>query len=116
MKTPANIVLFEEIGRVSVSTACLKECGPDEIVCETLYSTISPGTELRMLAGHYGTAGKFPFVPGYSSVGRIVSVGSDVAGWSEGDLINSRNTLPLVGVQTLYGAPCQLQGSHLTGN
>jgi 2-desacetyl-2-hydroxyethyl bacteriochlorophyllide A dehydrogenase len=104
MKTSANVVLFEEAGRVSVSTAYLKECGPDEIVCETLYSTISPGTELRMLAGHYGTAGKFPFVPGYSSVGRIVSVGSDVAGWREGDLINSRNTMPFVGVETLYGA------------
>ncbi len=104
MNTQANVVLFNEIERVSVSTACLKDCGPDELVCETLYSTISPGTELRMLGGHYGTAEKFPFIPGYSSIGRIVSVGSEVSGWRVGDLVNARNTLPFVDVQTLYGA------------
>ena len=32
MTTSENVVLFEETGRVSVSTACLKECGPEEIV------------------------------------------------------------------------------------
>ncbi len=104
MERTANVVLFEEIGRVSVGVAPLKECGPDELVCETLYSTISPGTELRMLAGHYGTEGKFPYIPGYSSVGKVVAVGSAVTGWRIGDLINSRNTLPFDGVQTLYGA------------
>ena len=57
-----------------------------------------------MLAGHYGTAGKFPFVPGYSSVGRIIAIGANVLGWRVGDLVNSRNTVPFDGVQTLFGA------------
>lgn len=104
MTNKADVVLFEEIGRVSLGVAPLKACGPEELVCETIYSTISPGTELRMLAGHYGTEGKFPYVPGYSSVGKVVSVGSEVAGWRVGDLINSRNTIPFDGVETIYGA------------
>ena len=104
MSITANVVLFEQEGRVIVSSANLRECGADELVCETIYSTISPGTELRMLGGHYGTTGKFPFIPGYSSLGRVVSVGKDVGGWRVGDLINARNTVPFEGVETLYGA------------
>ncbi len=93
----------------------LKKCGPDELVCETLYSTISPGTELRMLAGHYGTEGKFPFIPGYSSVGKVVETGSDVTGWRVGDLINSRNTLSFAGTETLYGAHSRFKVLPSTG-
>ncbi len=109
MATSANVVLFDDINKVSVGTATLKECGPTELVCETLYSTISPGTELRMLAGHYGAQGKFPFIPGYSSVARVVSVGAEVTGWRVGDLVNSRNVSPFAGTQTLYGAHASLK-------
>lgn len=104
MPKNTDVVIFEKTGHVGLGEAKLKECGPGELICETLYSTISPGTELRMLAGHYGTEGKFPFVPGYSSVGKIVEVGADVTGWRVGDLVNSRNTLPFDGIETLYGA------------
>lgn len=104
MAHTANVVLFDKLDHVSMGKAPLKACGADELVCETIYSTISPGTELRMLAGHYGTKEKFPFVPGYSSVGQITEVGSNVTGWRVGDLVNSRNTCPFDGIQTLYGA------------
>ena len=103
MATIANVVLFEEKNRVSVGKAHLKECGPSELVCETLYSTISPGTELRMLGGHYGAEGKYPFVPGYSSFGRVVEVGAEVPGWRVGDLINARNTVAFDDVLALWG-------------
>ena len=62
-----------------------------------------------MLAGHYGTAGAFPFVPGYSSVGRVVEVGAAVRGWRVGDLANCRNTLPFEGVRALYGGHSRLK-------
>ncbi len=104
MKTTANVVLFDSPDHVSTGTATLKECGPEELVCETLYSTVSPGTELRMLAGHYGAEGKFPYVPGYSSVGRVVEVGTRAAGWKVGDLVNMRNTAPFADARALYGA------------
>lgn len=115
MATVADVVLFPETNAVSLGKASLKPCGPREVVCETLYSTISPGTELRMLAGHYGAAGKFPYVPGYSSVGRIIETGSEVEGWRAGDLINTRNTLPFDGVNTLYGAHASVKNLPAAG-
>lgn len=104
MSNSVDVILFEKSEQIGLGNVSLGACGPDEVICETLYSTISPGTELRMLAGHYGTEGKFPFIPGYSSVGRIVSVGAEAMGWRVGDLVNSRNTLPFDGINTLYGA------------
>jgi 2-desacetyl-2-hydroxyethyl bacteriochlorophyllide A dehydrogenase len=103
MSLASNVVLFEQINRVSTAQVSLKPCGPLELVCETLYSIISPGTELRMLAGHYGTTGKFPFIPGYSSVGRVAEVGAKAAGWRVGDLVNCRNTMPFESTLALYG-------------
>lgn len=103
MKNTANVVLFEKINQVGLGTATLKACGPDEIVTETIYSTISPGTELRTLAGHYGAANQFPFVPGYSSVGRVVEVGSEIKAWRVGDLVSCRNPSPLDGTNSYWG-------------
>lgn len=104
MSKTSDVILFQDVNSVSVGAARIKEVGPDEIMCQTLYSTISPGTELRMLAGHYGTAGKFPYVPGYTSIDRVIEVGSNVTGFRVNDLVNSRNTMPFADVTTLYGA------------
>jgi 2-desacetyl-2-hydroxyethyl bacteriochlorophyllide A dehydrogenase len=103
MNRTAQVVLFDKINHVTTGSAALKECAPSEVICETLYSTISPGTELRMLAGHYGTQDKFPYIPGYSSVGKIIALGSEVTGWRVGDLVNMRNTAPFADTTTLYG-------------
>jgi 3-hydroxyethyl bacteriochlorophyllide a dehydrogenase len=104
MSRTARIVLFEENQRVTLGAASLKPCGPRELVVETLYSTVSAGTELRMLTGHYGTAGKFPFVPGYTSIGRVIAVGEQAGAWRVGDLVSARNCEPFDGVDCLYGA------------
>ena len=108
MNTSANVVLFEGINKVGLGTAQLKECGPTEIVTETVYTTVSPGTELRTLAGHYGAAEKFPFIPGYSSVGRVTAVGENAPGWRVGDLVSSRNPSPFEGTHSMWGG----QASH----
>jgi 2-desacetyl-2-hydroxyethyl bacteriochlorophyllide A dehydrogenase len=104
VNTPIRAVVFSEPNKVTLSTVQRNECGPSEIVIRTHYSIISPGTELRMLAGHYGAAGKFPYVPGYTSVGEIIEVGSEAKGWRVGDLVSARNTRPLANMRTLYGA------------
>lgn len=104
MSRTADAILFEKPNQVGLGTVTIKECGPDEIVSEVLYSMISPGTELRMLAGHYGAADRFPYVPGYSSVGRIVEVGAEAEGWRVGDLISSRNTRPYQDTTASWGA------------
>jgi len=109
MKISANVVLFEGVNKVGLGSVGLKECGPAEIVTETVYTTISPGTELRTLGGHYGAADKFPFIPGYSSVGRVVAVGKNATGgWRVGDLVSSRNPSPFEGTNCMWGG----QASH----
>ncbi|MEO7931685.1 MAG: zinc-binding alcohol dehydrogenase [Chthoniobacterales bacterium] len=108
MTNTANVVLFEEINKVGIGTARLKVCASDEIVTETIYSAISPGTELRTLAGHYGAADKFPFIPGYSSVGRVIAVGDKASGWRVGDLVSSRNPVPFEATNSMWGG----QASH----
>ena len=67
---------------------------PDEIVVQNLYSLISPGTELAFYSGtHTGlgdpsnTWAKYPFCPGYSTVGKILAKGGDVLNFREGDTI-----------------------------
>ncbi|WP_165972391.1 zinc-dependent alcohol dehydrogenase [Paenibacillus piri] len=60
----------------------------------TEYSLISPGTELALYTGtHVGLPdpankfAKYPFYPGYSIVGRIAAVGSEVTEFRPGDRI-----------------------------
>jgi len=109
MKNTANVVLFEEINKVGLGTAILNECGPDQIVTETIYSTVSPGTELRTLGGHYGAAGHFPFIPGYTSIGRVIEVGSNAGAWRVGDLVSARNPAPFAGTNAYWGGHSSLQ-------
>ena len=74
-KYPA--VVFTAPNEVAVGSVERAVCGPTDIGLRTRYSMISPGTELRMLAGHYGAGDKVPYVPGYSSVGEVIEVGTD---------------------------------------
>ncbi|MFW6353765.1 MAG: zinc-binding dehydrogenase [Verrucomicrobiota bacterium] len=46
-----------------------------ELLIETLFSAISPGTELRCLRGRQPGGATGPFVPGYAATGRIAAVG-----------------------------------------
>jgi 3-hydroxyethyl bacteriochlorophyllide a dehydrogenase len=61
-----------------------------EVLVETWYSAISPGTEMRCLAGRQPNLG-FPFVPGYSTVGRVIARGEG-ASLAEGTLVFCQGT------------------------
>lgn len=70
--------------------------GPNEVLIDTIASLVSPGTELAVLRKthrSFATGGpraevfKYPFLPGYASVGRVVAVGWEVTGLSEGDVV-----------------------------
>lgn len=104
MKPKIPAVVFTAPNEVSVGSVQCAPCGLTEIVIRTHYSTVSPGTELRMLAGHYGAGDKFPYVPGYSSVGEVIEVGAEARGWRVGDLVSARNTRPFADARALYGA------------
>ena len=68
--------------------------GPGEVLVETEASAVSAGTELAIYTGVHQwlsdparTWPKFPFVPGYSAVGRIAAVGEGAEGFSPGERV-----------------------------
>lgn len=64
---------------------------PDHLLCETLVSAISPGTELAAYTGQPALrAGPaYPRLQGYCNVGRILAMGQAVKGFDIGDRILS---------------------------
>ena len=84
MKQTIRAIVYPGPNEVATGTFELGPCGPTDIVVRTLYTMVSSGTELRVLAGHYGAAGKFPLIPGYSVVGEVIAVGEEVHGYRVG--------------------------------
>lgn len=80
-------VVFTERGRAEVHTKPLPEPGDGEVLVETLFSVISPGTELAIFRGLPNTNAKFPYTPGYSACGRVVRCGTGVQTPSVGDCV-----------------------------
>jgi 2-desacetyl-2-hydroxyethyl bacteriochlorophyllide A dehydrogenase len=68
--------------------------GPGQVLIETEASAISAGTELAIYTGIHQWLGdasrtwpKFPFVPGYSGVGRIAAIGEGVESFAPGERV-----------------------------
>lgn len=108
MSTSCRAIVFTAPGKIELQKLTLAPCGEHEIIAQTIYSFVSPGTELRLLSGVKESEGKFPFIPGYSWVGRVTQVGSKVTGWREGDLVTGRNPQPIPSMGALWGG----QASH----
>lgn len=75
MVTPA--LLATAVDRVELVEVNVPDPQAGEVLVETVYSAISPGTEMRCLAGAQPNLG-FPFIPGYSTVGRVLARGAGV--------------------------------------
>jgi len=71
-------LLFTAPGQVSLVETHVPEPGPGEVLIETAYSCVSPGTELRCLEGSQAGAPSFPFIPGYALSGRVIATGPGV--------------------------------------
>jgi len=82
----ANAIIFVNPGKATLGEVDLPEPTPRDIVIETEVSGISVGTERWAYLGKRAEIA-FPNVPGYMSVGRIVSAGEEAnaAGWHKGD-------------------------------
>ena len=63
---------------IAVEPFELPALGPDQVLIETGYSAISPGTELAFLHHKPNTPGNYPFYPGYSATGKIIETGAAV--------------------------------------
>jgi len=108
MKTKA--IVYDGVDQVRLGDVTLIECGPKQIVAKTLFTFVSPGTELRVLAGHYGAEGRYPLVPGYAAVSRVTEVGAEVKGFKVGDVISCRNGVRFADCDSMWGGEA---GAHV---
>lgn len=108
MKTKA--IIYDGVDQVRFGDVTLPELGSREILAQTLYTFVSPGTELRVLAGHYGAQGNYPVVPGYAAISRVLEVGKDVKGFKVGDVISCRNPVGFADCGSMWGGEA---GAHV---
>jgi 2-desacetyl-2-hydroxyethyl bacteriochlorophyllide A dehydrogenase len=89
----AERITFHEKGRVAYETFDPPRVDAHDVRIRTTYSQISTGTETIALNGlfdagtHWADWIRYPFHPGYSSVGVIEEVGPGVADFATGDLV-----------------------------
>lgn len=60
-----------------MDAADIPDPGPGQVLVEAKYTCISPGTELRILAGKEKGASPWPLIPGYCMAGTVVACGPD---------------------------------------
>lgn len=101
MKTKA--IVYDGVDQVRLGEVTLPECGPKQIVGKTLFTFVSPGTELRVLGGHYGAEGNYPLVPGYAAISKVVEVGAEVKGFRVGDMVSCRNSVRFADMNVMWG-------------
>ncbi len=70
----ARAVTFESPGVVGFESVELPVIEHGEMLIEVEASAVSPGTELRCLAGLQPNSVAFPFIPGYALCGTIISL------------------------------------------
>ena len=101
MKTQA--VVFAAKEKIEMREVDLPPLGEDQMLTKTIYTFVSPGTELRVLSGCYGSEDHFPFVPGYAVISRVIKVGSAVKNFRVGDAISSCWVGKFENVQSYWG-------------
>lgn len=75
----AKALIVPEFGKMTVGETEIREPGPGEVLLETLFSVVSPGTEMRVFGGRQPGDVRPPFIPGYSLVGKVASKGPDTS-------------------------------------
>lgn len=71
-------IVFSGLGRVETAPFEVQSPNSGECLVETEISLVSPGTELRCLAGAQPNSLPFPFIPGYVTLGTVIATGPDV--------------------------------------
>ena len=88
MQTKA--IIFTAPHHVILDTVQIPAPAAGEVLLEALYTLISPGTDLRCRAGKQEGV-VFPFIPGYSFVGRVLARGEG-ATLQEGTIVYCNGT------------------------
>jgi len=80
-----SYVSFDALKTVSLKTVEERDTpAAGEVLVTCDYSAVSAGTECANLLGLPNTNGSFPWLPGYSSSGRVVRVGEGVTDFEPG--------------------------------
>ena len=79
MSQVATAVVFESPGTLSLREVGLPDCDPSDCLVEVDYSGISTGTERLLWDGRMPPFPglNYPLVPGYESVGRVITAGPE---------------------------------------
>ena len=101
----ARAVVFEEAGRVDLRDVQLRTPEADEIVVDTLYSSISSGTERLLFSGKLPGMPqiRYPLVPGYEAVGTVTAIGAAVNTINLGDQVFVGGSMCYTDVAAAFG-------------
>ncbi len=78
-------VVFESVGKAVLKPFEVPRPAAGEVLLENDYTVISAGTERANLMNLPNTSGGFPYHPGYSGVGRVITIGDGVENTRVGD-------------------------------
>ncbi len=87
MVMTARQVFFVARGRAELQSIALSAPVDDQVLIESCYSVVSPGTEMAVFRGLPNTNVSFPHSPGYSLCGRVLGCGAAVGSVREGGLV-----------------------------
>ncbi|MDP8236622.1 MAG: hypothetical protein P9M08_09575, partial [Candidatus Erginobacter occultus] len=80
-------VFFEGVEDAILESHLTVGPGPGEVLVETIYSAVSPGTERAYFLDLPNFHQERPYGPGYSGCGRIRALGRNVTGLGKGALV-----------------------------
>lgn len=89
-------ILWTEAKKVIVTNLEVNQIEDNEILIETAYSSVSPGSESTWLssdASHMVLGTTFPFIPGYAASGIIKEVGKNIQNYHIGDRVICNNAI-----------------------
>ncbi len=80
-------IIAPQAGQVVLHEYEAKQPENGQITVKSLYTAISPGTELAWIYNDPNTSGQYPMYPGYSGCGEVVAVADDVTDIRIGDKV-----------------------------
>ena len=97
-------IVFPEPRKVEIQSFEVPALKPDEILVKTEYSGVSQGTEIWTYLGTRPEI-KFPTVPGYQTIGKVLETGSKVVNFTPGQRVMvTSSRLPSSFPETWMGA------------
>ena len=104
-----HAVVFEQPNRIGLRELDVAAPGAGDVVVETIWSGISAGTEKLLFEGRMPAfpGMGYPLVPGYETVGRVVSAGKNAPSDIEGRLVFVPGARGYSDAAALFGASAE---------